>query len=327
MIEYYSENFDYMNIQQLRIIREAARCNYNLTEVANTLYTSQSGVSRHIKELEEELNIEIFVRQGKRLLDMTEPGKALLVIAERILNEINNIRRLPTVFANSDEGKLVIATTNAQARYILPSIIKEFKQLFPKIHIIINQGASDEIINMLLSGEADVGIDSEHVTTNSVVAFPFYRWNYSVVVPKGHPLSEEAKITLASLANWPLITYRKGIYPRYSIDKAFSAIGLNPNIVLNVQEPDVIKTYVELGLGVGILIDHCFDLEHDVNLVNIDASHLFESNLTWLGLKRYQLQRDYVWKFIQLCNKDLALSDIKDQVLSEDHLEPLDYQI
>ncbi len=317
-----------MNIQQLRIIREAARCNYNLTEVANTLYTSQSGVSRHIKELEEELNIDLFIRQGKRLINMTEPGLELVVIAERILNEINNIHRLSTIFSNKDEGSLVIATTHSQARYILPNIIKSFRVLFPKVHIIINQGSSSEIISQLLSGEADIGIDNERVDNSSLATYPFYRWHYSIVTPKDHPLTKADKVTLDMLQPLPIITYRQGIFPRKSIDKAFSAIGLAPNISLNVQEPDVIKTYVELGLGIGILGNKMYNPEYDVNLVQLDAKHLFESHVTWLGLKRHKLQRNYIWRFIQLCNQELSLEDIKNHALfDQTHSKMPDYQI
>lgn len=317
-----------MNLQQLRIIREAARCNYNLTEVANSLYTSQSGVSRHIKELEDELNLALFIRQGKRLINMTEPGLELVVIAERILNEINNIRRLSTVFSNKEEGALVIATTNSQVRYVLPNVIRSFKQLFPQVHIVIHHGSSDEISEMLLSSKADIGIDHENSKNSSVATYPFYRWHYSIVTPKDHPLLLEKEISLKLLNTLPIITYSQDVFARKSIDEAFSAEGLSPNIVLNVQEADAIKTYVELGLGIGLLNNKMFDAVRDVNLQQLDAEHLFESHSTWIGLKRYKLQRNYVWRFIQLCNQELSLDDIKSHALSSDEsLDIIDYQI
>lgn len=317
-----------MNLQQLRIIREAARCNYNLTEVANTLYTSQSGVSRHIKELEEELNLELFIRQGKRLINMTEPGLELVTIAERILNEINNIRRLSTSFTNKDEGLLVIATTHSQARYILPNIIKSFRSEFPQVNIIINQASSENIAEMILSGDADIGIDKQQMASHVIVTYPFYRWHYAIIAPKNHPITEQKNITLPLLNTLPLITYRQGVFPRNSIDSSFAAVGLSPNIILNVQESDVIKTYVEAGLGIGILVDRMFNSQLDSELVQIDCEHLFPSHITCIGLKRHQLQRNYIWRFIQLCNQELSIDEIKVKALSnEDKTEIVDYQI
>ncbi|WP_409307336.1 HTH-type transcriptional regulator Cbl [Pectobacterium sp. B1J-3] len=317
-----------MNFQQLKIIRESARCNYNLTEVANTLFTSQSGVSRHIRELEEELGIEIFVRRGKRLLGMTEPGKELLIVAERILNDAGNIRRLANVFTNNDTGQLVIATTHTQARYSLPNVIKEFRALYPQVRLVLNQGTPDEIVAMLHSGEADIGIASERLINDvALAAFPYYRWHHSIIVPENHPLVEESVLTLETLNTMPLITYRQGITGRSRLDRAFQAAGLSPDITLSAQDSDVIKTYVELGLGVGIVADRSYDPERDKGLVKLNAEHLFEANTVWLGLKKHQLQRNYAWKFIQLCNTELSLDDIKDRVFTDSEAPIIDYQI
>lgn len=317
-----------MNFQQLKIIRESARCNYNLTEVANTLFTSQSGVSRHIRELEEELGIEIFIRRGKRLLGMTEPGKELLVVAERILNDASNIRRLANVFTNNDTGQLVIATTHTQARYSLPPVIKAFRSLYPQVRLVLNQGTPDEIVAMLHSGEADIGIASEQLINDpSLAAFSYYRWHHSVIVPEDHPLTQERVITLEMLNAEPLITYRQGITGRSRLDRAFQAVGMSPDITLSAQDSDVIKTYVELGLGVGIVADMSYDPARDTGLVRLNAEHLFEANTVWLGLKKGQLQRNYAWKFIQLCNTELSLDDIKDKVFSDNDETVIDYQI
>ncbi|MEI7369202.1 HTH-type transcriptional regulator Cbl [Pectobacterium colocasium] len=317
-----------MNFQQLKIIRESARCNYNLTEVANTLFTSQSGVSRHIRELEEELGIEIFIRRGKRLLGMTEPGKELLVVAERILNDASNIRRLANVFTNNDTGQLVIATTHTQARYSLPPVIKAFRSLYPQVRLVLNQGTPDEIVAMLHSGEADIGIASEQLINDpSLAAFSYYRWHHSVIVPEDHPLTQERVITLEMLNAEPLITYRQGITGRSRLDRAFQAVGMSPDITLSAQDSDVIKTYVELGLGVGIVADMSYDPARDTGLVRLNAEHLFEANTVWLGLKKGQLQRNYAWKFIQLCNTELSLDDIKDKVFSDNDEAVIDYQI
>ncbi|MFJ5348594.1 HTH-type transcriptional regulator Cbl [Pectobacterium parvum] len=317
-----------MNFQQLKIIRESARCNYNLTEVANTLFTSQSGVSRHIRELEEELGIEIFIRRGKRLLGMTEPGKELLVVAERILNDASNIRRLANVFTNNDTGQLVIATTHTQARYSLPPVIKAFRSLYPQVRLVLNQGTPDEIVTMLHSGEADIGIASEQLINDpSLAAFSYYCWHHSVIVPEHHPLTQEPVITLEMLNAEPLITYRQGITGRSRLDRAFQAVGMSPDITLSAQDSDVIKTYVELGLGVGIVADMSFDPVRDKGLVRLNAEHLFEANTVWLGLKKGKLQRNYAWKFIQLCNTELSLDDIKDKVFSDNDEAVIDYQI
>nr|WP_219607059.1 HTH-type transcriptional regulator Cbl [Pectobacterium brasiliense] len=312
----------------MKIIRESARCNYNLTEVANTLFTSQSGVSRHIRELEEELGIEIFIRRGKRLLGMTEPGKELLVVAERILNDASNIRRLANVFTNNDTGQLVIATTHTQARYSLPPVIKAFRSLYPQVRLVLNQGTPDEIVAMLHSGEADIGIASEQLINDpSLAAFSYYRWHHSVIVPEDHPLTQERVITLEMLNAEPLITYRQGITGRSRLDRAFQAVGMSPDITLSAQDSDVIKTYVELGLGVGIVADMSYDPARDTGLVRLNAEHLFEANTVWLGLKKGQLQRNYAWKFIQLCNTELSLDEIKDKVFSDNDEAVIDYQI
>ncbi len=317
-----------MNFQQLKIIRESARRNYNLTEVANSLFTSQSGVSRHIRELEEELGIEIFIRRGKRLLGMTEPGKELLVVAERILNDANNIRRLANVFTNNDVGQLVIATTHTQARYSLPNVIKEFRAIYPQVRLVLNQGTPDDIVAMLHSGEADIGIASEQLMNDATLAaFPYYRWHHAILVPQQHPLVEVPAVTLDMLSKLPLITYRQGITGRSRVDRAFLAAGMTPDIALSAQDSDVIKTYVELGLGVGIVADHSYEPARDKGLVRLNAEHLFEGNTVWIGLKKSQLQRNYAWKFLQLCNSELSLDEIKDKVFSDNEESVIDYQI
>jgi len=319
-----------VNFQQLKIIREAARCEFNLTEVANTLFTSQSGVSRHIRDLEDELGVEIFIRRGKRLLGMTEPGKALLTIAERILDEAGKVRRLADVFTNETSGILTIATTHTQARYSLPKIIKAFRQLYPNVRLELNQGSPQEIVNMLLAGEADIGIASEMLVNNSsLAAFPWFSWHHALLVPKEHELMQNQPVSLSTLSRYPLITYRQGITGRSRVDRAFQAAGLKPDIVLSAQDSDVVKTYVRLGLGVGILADQACETEENDDLVRVEATHLFDASTVWLGLKRGQLQRNYVWQFLELCNANLSLEEIKRQALSygnED--EPvIDFQI
>ena len=288
-----------MNFQQLKIIREAARRDYNLTEVANMLYTSQSGVSRHIRELEEELGIEIFIRRGKRLLGMTEPGKALLTIA----------------------------TTHTQARYSLPPVIKAFRELFPEVRLELIQGTPQEIEVLLQNGGADIGIASERLSNDPLlVAFPWFRWYHSLLLPVDHPLNQVSPLTLEDVAKWPLITYRQGITGRSRIDEAFNRKGLTPDIVLSAQDSDVIKTYVELGLGIGLVAEQSSGEREDGNLVRLDTRHLFDAHTVWLGLKRGQLQRNYVWRFIELCNAGLSVDEIKRQVMEPEEVA-IDYQI
>ncbi|MGV8925837.1 MAG: HTH-type transcriptional regulator Cbl [Ewingella sp.] len=319
-----------MNFQQLKIIRESARCNYNLTEVSNMLFTSQSGVSRHIRELEDELGMEIFIRRGKRLLGLTEPGKELLAVAERILNEAQNIRRLADIFSKEDAGVLTIATTHTQARYSLPKIIKAFRVLYPAVRLELQQGSPQEVLAMLLGGQADIGIASEKLINDpGVAAFPYYRWHHAIVVPNGHPLVNQHPVTLQQLSEQSLVTYRQGITGRSRIDEAFTRAALNPDIVLSAQDSDVIKTYVELGLGVGIVADKAYQSQRDGALTLLNAEHLFDANTVWLGLKRAQLQRNYVWRFIELCNPRLSVTEIKEKVFAQPQGSEvvIDYQI
>ncbi len=315
-----------MNFQQLRIIREAARRDYNLTEVANALFTSQSGVSRHIRELEEELGVELFIRYGKRLLGMTEPGKELLVIAERILGDAENIRKLASTFANRDSGRLLVATTHTQARYALPRVVKAFREQFPLVQLELRQGGPEEIVRLVQTGEVDIGISSEQLDrSEGVVAFPYYHWHHNIVVPERHPLSQESELTLAALADWPIITYQAGLTGRVRVDEAFAEAGITPQILLTAQDSDVIKTYVELEMGVGILADMAFDARRDHTLVQLDGSHLFAPHTAWIGLKQGQFQHNFAWQFIQLCNPELALADIQARAMGG---EPqIDYQI
>ncbi len=308
-----------LNFQQLKIIREAARSHFNLTEVANVLYTSQSGVSRHIKELEDELGVELFIRRGKRLLGMTEPGKAFLTMAERILNEAANIRRLADNFANSDNGRLHVATTHTQARYALPGIIKEFRTHYPQVQLVLHQGSPSEIVSMLLNGETDIGLASELLSGNEGIAsFPYYSWHHTILVPRGHPLAELPEIKLDDLSAWPLVTYQTGLTGRAKVDAAFAQVGITPDIVLSAQDSDVIKTYVELGMGVGILADMAIDSVKDSNLIRLNAEHLFSANTVWFGLKKSKLQPNFAWRFLQLCNPSLSISDIQQQVFASD---------
>ncbi|HEX2840080.1 CysB family HTH-type transcriptional regulator [Hyphomicrobium sp.] len=296
-----------MNFQQLRIIRETVRRNFNLTEVANALYTSQSGVSKHIKDLEDELGVELFVRRGKRLLGLTEPGRELVGIVERILLDTQNIKKLGEQFANKDRGQLDVATTHTQARYALPPVVAKFRNEFPNVHLVLHQGSPAEIARMLADGTADIGIATESLQNSpELVSFPYYSWHHGVVVKAGHALEGEENLTLDALAEWPLITYSEGFTGRPKIDKSFADAGIAPDIVLSALDADVIKAYVELGLGVGVVASMAFDPVRDPELRLIDADHLFEVNVSRIAVRRGTYLRGYAYRFIEYCSSDLT---------------------
>jgi LysR family transcriptional regulator, cys regulon transcriptional activator len=290
-----------MNFQQLRAVREATRHDFNLTEVAHVLHTSQPGVSRQIRELEEELGIDIFVRAGKRLTQLTPPGAALMPIVERLLLEADNLKRVGEDYCASHSGKLSIAATHSQARYALPTVVRDFRRLYPQVTLHLHQGSPKQVAEMLLSGEADIGVATEALAHyEPLLALPCYRWTHSVVIPPGHPLLDiEGPITLAALAQHPIVTYETGYTGRSHVDDAFAKAGLAPDIVLSAMDADVIKTYVELGMGVGIVASIAFDADRDRNLRALDARHLFEVNLTRLGIRRGTWLRGYAYAFIE----------------------------
>ncbi|MEH3085193.1 MAG: CysB family HTH-type transcriptional regulator [Xylophilus ampelinus] len=306
-----------MNFQQLRSVRETVRCGFNLTEVAQSLHTSQPGVSRQIRELEDELGIELFVRAGKRLTGMTEPGGHVLPIIERILLESQNLRRAGQEFVAQQSGQLAIAATHSQARYALPQAVQEFRQHFPNVRLHLHQGSPKQVAEMLLSGEADVGIATEALAQyDALVALPCYRWTHAVIVPPGHALLD-GPLTLARLAEFPLITYDTGFTGRTHIDEAFAQRGLQPDIVLSAMDADVIKTYVELGLGVGIVASIAYEAERDLQLRAIDAGTLFGINLTRLAVRRGTYLRGYVYGFIESFAPTLARSVVEQALLGD----------
>ena len=253
-----------MNFQQLRSVREASRCGFNLTEVANTLFTSQPGVSRQIRELEDELGVEIFERNGKRLIGLTEPGKGILEIIERLLVEAANLQRASDDYADHTKGTLTIATTHTQARYVLPHVVQAFRLAFPEVRIALQQSSPDHIAELVLSGKADIGIATEGLSQfKELASFACYEWNHVLVVPEHHPLlacvENDALITLRDLSNWPLITYDIGFTGRGHIDEAFRLNGERADIVLTAMDADVIGQYVGLGMGVGIVASMAVD--------------------------------------------------------------------
>ena len=305
-----------MNFQQLRIIRETARRNYNLTEVANALYTSQSGVSKHIRDLEDELGVQLFVRRGKRLLGLTEPGRELLPIVERLLHDASNIKQLAEAFTRKDEGKLTIATTHTQARYKIADLVSEFVGAFPKVRLEIFESNPQAVADQLSSGEADIGIATETLADRQeLVTFPFYSWRHAVIVPRGHPLLEIEAPTLADVATWPIITYHEAFAGRRRVNDTFRNAGLVPNVILSAVDSDVIKRYVELGLGVGVLSPLAFDPERDARLQLLGGAPLFPENTTVIAVRRGHYLRTFGYRFIELCSAELSADKVREAVL------------
>jgi LysR family cys regulon transcriptional activator len=308
-----------MKLQQLRCLTEVARRGLNVSEAAEALHTSQPGVSKQIRALEDELGIEVFVRHGKRLVAVTEPGRAVVAIAERILAEARNLRRAGEEFANDQLGTLTIAATHTQARYLLPKAVAAFKRRYPKVELLIHQGNPTQICDQVLAGEADMAIATEMISLYpELVSLPVHQWNRCVVVPPKHPLLKESPLTLEKLAEYPIVTYDFAFANRSLVQKAFESRGLKPHVVLSAQDSDVIKTYVELGLGVGILAKMAFDPRRDITLRAMDASHLFESSTTRLGIKRGAYLRRYAYDFIEMFAPHLARATVERAVRGEE---------
>ncbi|GAB3628499.1 transcriptional regulator [Pandoraea terrae] len=304
-----------MNFQQLRYVREAVRQNLNLTEAASALYTSQSGVSKQIKDLEDELGVDVFVRRGKRLTGLTEPGRAVLQLIERMLLDAENLRRVARQFADQDSGHLVVATTHTQARYALPQVIKQFTEIYPKVHLALRQGSPRQISQMVIDGEADIGITTEALDRfPDIVTFPCYSWHHVAVVPKDHPLVGRQNLTLEDLAEFPIITYDGEFTGRSHVDKAFADRGLVPDIVLTALDTDVIKTYVEVGLGVGIVAAMAVDPRKDSDLAVLALGDQFEPNTTRIGLRRGAFLRAYAYRFIEMLAPTLNEQEISTQL-------------
>ncbi|HEY5896923.1 MAG TPA: HTH-type transcriptional regulator CysB [Burkholderiales bacterium] len=308
-----------MKLQQLRYLTEVVRRGLNVSEAAEALHTSQPGVSKQIRALEDELGVEVFVRHGKRLVAITEPGKAVVSIAERILSEAQNLRRAGEEFANDQVGTLTIAATHTQARYSLPNAVAAFKKRYPSVKLVIHQGNPTQICEQVVSGEADLCVATETIAVYpEIVSMPVFQWNRCVVVPPKHPLLKVAPLTLEKLAEYPIVTYDFAFANRSLVEKAFENRGLHPNVVLTALDSDVIKTYVELGLGVGILAKIAFDPSRDRGLRAIDASHLFESSTTRLGIKRNAYLRRYAYDFIELFAPHLPRAVVERTVRGEE---------
>jgi len=301
-----------MNFQQLRIMRETARRNFNLTEVANALLTSQSGVSKHVKDLEDELGVELFVRRGKRLLGLTDAGREAIEIVERMLIDADNLVHVGARLSARNEGTLRIATTHTQARYTLPPLIANFREAYPGVHLALSQANPKEIAAILLDGKADIGLATDTLEDHPGLAtFPYASWKHVVVVPTGHPLEHVDNLTVEMLAEWPIVTYDEGLTGRARIDDAFVKAGVVPDIAISALDADVIKAYVELGLGVGIIANIAFDADRDTGLAMLDSADLFATNVSSLAVRRGRYLRGYVFRFIELCSPELDEKTIR----------------
>jgi LysR family transcriptional regulator, cys regulon transcriptional activator len=296
-----------MNLHQFRFVQEAIRRNLNLTETAKALHTSQPGVSKAIIELEEELGVEIFARHGKRLKRVTEPGEHVLKSIELIMREVGNLRRIGEQFSAQDSGTLSIATTHTQARYVLPQPVAKLREAFPKVNVSLHQGSPDQVARMVLDEVAEIGIATESLTQyDDLVTLPCYEWQHMLVIPVDHPLAKKDNITLEDLAEEPLITYHPSFTGRTKIDLAFAAKRLQPRIALEAIDSDVIKTYVRLGLGVGIVAEMAIKEDGtNSDLIAIPAGPLFGINVARVAFKRSAYLRNFVYKFAELLSDKL----------------------
>jgi LysR family transcriptional regulator, cys regulon transcriptional activator len=289
-----------MKLHQLRYLAAVAQSGLNITAAAHKLHTSQPGVSKQIKLLEDELGFQIFVREGRNLSRITPAGQQVIERALRILQEASAIRSLSTELRDEGKGSLSIGTTHTQARYVLPDVIREFRGRYPQVRLNLHQGTSEQIAEMVASDRIDCAIatGSEHLFAD-LTLLPCYRWHRVVIVPKGHALADGTRLTFKALAAHPLITYTFSFTGPSSLHEAFARVSLIPNVAITARDADVIQTYVRLGLGVGIIAHMAVD-EHDPDLVAIDASHLFPAHTTWIGFRRGTLLRKYMYEFAQL---------------------------
>jgi LysR family cys regulon transcriptional activator len=290
-----------VNLQQLKYLVAIVDNGLNVSDAAEALYTSQPGISKQVRQLEDELGLRVFVRQGKRLASLTPAGEVVVATARRALREIGNMKRVADEFRSEDSGVLGIATTHTQARYVLPPVLSKFAARFPKVRLVLHQGNPLQVAEQTRDGDVDVGIATEALGNYpDLVALPCHRWNRGVLVPKGHPLAAVKPLTLEALAKYPIVTYDFSFTGRSAMNAAFAAKALEPNVVLTALDADVIKTYVELGMGVGIIAQMAYDTAKDSGFEMLDASHLFAASMTRLALRRGVFLRGFVYDFISL---------------------------
>lgn len=304
-----------MNFQQLRAVREAIRKGFNLTEAADVLCTSQSGVSRQLRELEEELGVAIFERHGKRLIGLTAPGRDIARIIERILVEKDNLKDAADEYLGFASGRLTVASTHAQSRYRLPKVVAAFRDAYPNVKLALHQTSPAQIVEMVRDGRADLGFATESLAKQSDFAlFKAYTWWHRVVAPIGHPLTQVENPTLVDIAQYPIITYEEGMTGRGKINQAFFDQGVAPNIVLTAIDSDVIKTYVEQGLGIGIVAEMAYSAERDKGIACLKQGNLIPPNIASIAVRRGTFLRGYAIAFIQMLRPDLSSEAIREAV-------------
>ncbi|WP_018985628.1 CysB family HTH-type transcriptional regulator [Methylophilus methylotrophus] len=290
-----------MKFHQLRYVHEVVRQQLNISAASEALHTSQPGVSKQIQLLEEELGLQIFQRNGKRLVGITEPGRKIVDLAARVMLDMQNIKRVGDEYSQEDRGELTIATTHTQARYRLPAAVKQFMAQYPNVKLTIHQGNPSQVTEQVAAGEADIGIATENISKDERLScLPCYEWNRCLVVPPGHPLLEKKNLGLKDLVNYPLITYDFAFTGGTLVSKVFHDAGLQPNVVFTAIDADVIKTYVNLGLGIGLIANMAYDDTRDAPLKSLDCSHLFPNSTTYLGVRRDAFLRDYMLNFITM---------------------------
>ncbi|HYC35142.1 MAG TPA: CysB family HTH-type transcriptional regulator [Usitatibacter sp.] len=301
-----------MNLQQFRYVSEVAKRGLNVSEAAFALHTSQPGVSKQIRALEDELGVPIFVRQGRRFTAITEAGREVVAVIDRILGELGNLRAVGEEFAGRERGHLSVAVTHTQARYALPSVITAFKKRYPEVKLKLLQGNPHQLARMVIDGEADLAIATEALDEyDELVALPCYSWRHCVVVPADHPLARARPLTLEAIAAHPIVTYDPTFAGRSAIDRAFAARGLAPEVALSALDSDVIKSYVALGLGVGIISSRAYREGKEDGLVALDCSHLFPAQTTRLAYRRGAYLRGFTVAFIGLVAPNFRVEDVK----------------
>jgi LysR family transcriptional regulator, cys regulon transcriptional activator len=301
-----------MKLQQLRCIYEVVLNSFNISTAAKTMHTSQPGVSKQIQLLEEEIGVQIFQRHGKRLVGLTDPGEKVFDSISEIIRESKNIKNISAEYKNNNEGVFTIATTHTQARYKLPKVVETFIKKYPKVNLNIHQGNPSQVTEQILKGEADVGIATEAIGSNDkIFCIPCYSWNRSLVMPKEHPLAQEERITLEHLASYPLITYDYAFTGSTIVSKVFKDSNIEPNIMLTAIDADVIKTYVNLNLGIGLIAEMAFDKEKDRNLIAKDVSHLFPVSTTYIGIRQDTFVRTFTSDFIKMFIPQMTDRELK----------------
>ena len=309
-----------MKLQQLRCIFQIVQSEFNISKASEVLNTSQPGVSKQIKLLEDEIGIKIFQRNGKRLVNLTEPGELVLSSIETILQESNNIKVISEEYIEKDQGTFTIATTHTQARYKLPKVVEEFVKKYPKTNLNIHQGNPSQVTDQIINGEADVGIATESINlSEDILTIPCYQWNRCVVMPKNHPLTEVRKITLEDLAAYPMITYDYAFTGSTIVSEVFKNANIEPNIMLTAIDADVIKTYVSLNMGIGLIAEMAFDASTDYPMVSRDVSHLFPLSTTYIGIRRENFLRKYTSDFIRMFIPKESEKELK-KILNKRHL-------